>query len=368
MIDRPFLGGGQVNLLILARLLDRTLFDVSVCSRDGGPLVEALREEGIPHFPVGFSKRVQKRTVRDIVSLLNAHHFDICHTHGGVAGLFGRWSARQCDRPPRVIHTLHGIHYLHYRNYFLKYLYVYVERFFSGLSDAVIFVSDADQDRGRRFKLVPEKKMVVIKNGINFEAFEAEASLDREEDESPFGSSGPVVGTIARLHRQKGLPYLIRAAKIIRDVIPEVSVWIAGGGSLMPELKKLGQTLGLEDTIHLLGERKDVARLLSRFDVFVLPSLWEGLPYSLLEAAALGKPVVATDIDGVREVIKHDESGLLVPAQNSERLAEAVLRLLQEREFAARLGQNLKNYTQRDFSLSEMIQKTQDLYLKLALD
>jgi glycosyltransferase involved in cell wall biosynthesis len=250
----------------------------------------------------------------------------------------------------------------------LKYLYIYLERFFSRFADAVVFVSDADRDRGLRFKLVPEEKMVVIKNGIQFEAFEAEAFLAEEKGEFEFDSSGPVVGTIARLHRQKGLPYLFHAIKKIRESVPDVSVWIVGGGSLFDELRRLGEKLDLKEAVHLLGERSDVARLLSRFDVFVLPSLWEGLPYSLLEAAALAKPVVATDIPGVREVVKHEETGLLVPARDSESLAQAIVRLLGEKEQAVHLGQNLKNATEGDFNLSQMLQKTQDLYLKLALD
>ena len=368
MIDQPFLGGGQINLLSLSRFLDHTVFDISVCSRGDGPLVQKLGEEGIPHFPVAFSKRIERGILKDIASLINTHHFDILHTHGGVAGLFGRWVVRRCDRPPRVIHTLHGIHYLHYRNPFLRYLYIGLERFFSRFSDAVIFVSDADRDRGRRFRLVPEDKMVVIKNGINFEAFEAEASLDEGIDDLGLDSSGPVIGTLARLHRQKGLPYLFRAAQIIRESIPEASVWVVGGGPLFEDLNRLVEKLGLKETVCLLGERQDIVKILSRFDVFVLPSLWEGLPYSLLEASALAKPVVATDIPGVREIIKHGETGLLVPVRDSERLAQAVVQLLRERERASRFGQNLKNATRNEFNLSQMLQKTQGLYLKLALD
>ncbi len=368
MIDRTFLGGGQINLLALARFLDRETFEVSVCSRREGPLVDALSEEGIPHFPIAFSKRFQKGSVKDIVSLLNTHHFDVLHTHGGVAGLFGRWSARKCDRPPRVVHTLHGIHYLHYRNFLLKALYIHLERLFSRFSDAIIFVSDADRERGRRFKLVPEDKQVVIKNGINFEAFESETSLKEGRGELGFDSSGPVVGTIARLHRQKGLPYLFQAAKKIQDSIPEAKLWVVGGGPLLSKFQRLGKKLGLEEMVLLLGERKDVAQLLAHFDVFVLPSLWEGLPYALIEAAALAKPVVATDIDGVRELVKHDETGLLVPAKDSTRLAQAVVRLLQDRAYAATLGLNLRDFIHQEHELSRMLQKTQALYCKITVD
>lgn len=366
MIDQPFLGGGQINVLTLAKYLDSERFDVSVCSRGDGPLVDKLHDEGIPHFPVAFTKRIQRSVMKDIVSLLNTHHFDILHTHGGVAGLFGRWSARRCDRPPRMVHTIHGIHYLHYRNMLLKYMYVYLERRLSRFTDAIIFVSDADRERARCFRLVPDDKMVVIKNGIDFEAFASAASLKEGAGPIELDSSFPVIGTVARLHRQKGLPYLFHAAKKIREAVPEAVVWIVGGGSLLPKLQKLGKKLALEESIFILGERKDVAQLMSRFDVFVLASLWEGLPYALLEAAALAKAVVATDVDGVREIVKHAETGLLVPAKDPEKLAETIVRLIQERTYAATLGQNLKNAAQREFSLSRMIQKTRDLYFGLS--
>lgn len=368
MIDRPFLGGGQINLLSLARFLNRETFDIAVCSRGGGPLADALREEGIPHYPIAFSKCFRKHIVKDLVSLLSSQNFDILHTHGGVAGFYGRWSARKCGHPLHVVHTLHGIHYLHYRNFFLKYLFIYLERQLSRFSAAVIFVSDADREMGRRFQLVPESKQVVIKNGIDFNVFEAEALRVEKTEGLEFDSSEPIVGTVARLHRQKGLPYLIKATGRIKEAIPDAKVWIIGGGSLFYKFQKLKKKLGLEDTIKLLGERKDVASLLSRFDVFVLPSLWEGLPYSLMEAAALAKPVVATEIAGVTELIKHGETGLLVPVMNSNQLAQSVIRLLREREFAARLGQNLKNSVRQQYTLSQMVQKTQDLYLRLSVD
>jgi len=365
MIDRPFLGGGQIHCLALARNLDRDTFEISVCSGGEGPLAEILAAEGIPHFPVPFRKGIRKGIVAEIVSLLHSHHFDILHTHGGVAGLFGRWSAHRWGQPLRIVHTLHGIHYLHYRNSFLKYMYVYLERLFSRFSDTVVCVSDADKENARRFKLAPENKIVVIKNGIDFEAFAARTLERKESKDLDFDSGGPVVGTVARLHRQKGLPYLYRAFTKIKEHIPEATVWVVGGGPLLPKLQELGKKLGLEKTVWLLGERENSARLLSRFDVFVLPSLWEGLPYALLEAAALAKPVVATDIDGVREIVKHGESGLLVPVKDPDRLANAVVRLLQEREYATTLGQNLRDTSREAFSLSRMIQKTADLYIEL---
>lgn len=364
MIDQTFLGGGQVHLLALARLLDRQLFEVSACSREGGPLVEGLKKQGIPHFPVAFSKRCQKHIMKDLVSLMNTHHFDILHTHGGVAGFYGRWAARKCVYPARVVHTLHGIHYLHYRNVLLKCIYILLEQLLARISDAVVFVSDADRELGRRYKLVPPNKQVVITNGIDVDAFQEEARFQEKLEGIAVDSTPCIVGTVARLHRQKGLPYLLRAAVKIQESIPETKVWIVGGGPLFQKLHKLQKKLALENTVQFLGERKEVAALLARFDIFVLSSLWEGLPYSLMEAGALAKPVVATDIDGVRELVKHGETGLLVPVKDSERLAQSVIRLLRDKECATKLGKNLKTAI-RQHTLSRMIQKIQDLYLGL---
>ncbi|MBN1222368.1 MAG: glycosyltransferase family 4 protein [Candidatus Aminicenantes bacterium] len=365
LIDRPFLGGGQINLLSLAEGLDPKLFTVSVCTGEKGPLVDALKRQGIPHFPVFFSKRFRQKTVSDLVSLIQRHRFDVLHTHGGVAGLYGRLAVRRSGLSPVVVHTLHGIHYLHYRNFVLKHLFILQEKYLSRFTDAVIFVCDADRDKGRQWRLVPEDRQVVVKNGLDFSLYESEARKDPDGMLMDRDASNPIVGTIARLHRQKGISYLLKAAAIIRNDFPDLKVRIVGGGPLRSRLERLARSLGLYETVFFLGERKDVPSLLSRFDVFVLPSLWEGLPYSVLEAAALGKPVVATDVDGVRELIRHDETGLLVPPGKTGAMADAVKRLLDDRQYALQLGRNLRDDIRSRFTLDRMVSQVQDLYIRL---
>lgn len=364
MIDRPFLGGGQITLLSLARHLDRETFDVSVCSGEGGPLVDELKKGAIAHFPVTFRKRLSFKTVRDIASLLEANRIDILHTHGGIAGFYGRWAARRC-RTPVIIHTLHGIHYLHYRNYFLKWAYIWLERKFSGFADAVVFVSESDLEKGKRLRLVPENKMRVIKNGVDFSVYRKDTEPAFSLREALFGTgmSVPIIGTIARLHRQKGIIYLIKAAEEILRVFPEVRIVVVGGGPLG---KKLGLEInkrGLRGRFFLLGERRDAPELLRLFDIFILPSLWEGLPYVLVEAAFSGKPIIATEVDGIKEVLRNKETALLIPPKNPAALAEAVLLLLKEREFARRLGERAREEIPARFTLARMVEETQRLYL-----
>lgn len=365
MIDSTFLGGGQINLLSLAASLDKSLFEVLVCSGDGGALVEAVKNKGIRHIPIPITKRISRKIAAEIVDILSEHNIDVLHTHGGVAGFYGRWAARKI-RIPVVVHTLHGIHYLHYRNFVLKFVYVLLEKWFSRFTDAVIYVCDSDKILGKKYGLVPERKSVVIRNGIDFEM--PKRKLTEELDwgeELGINLSQPIVGTVARLHRQKGIPYLLEAARMLSQEIPGIQFLIVGGGPWRDRLKEQKNRLGLEKVVHFLGERKEIPQILSLFDVVVLPSLWEGLPYSLLEAGALGKPVVATDVDGVKEIITDEKTGILVPPKSPRRLMEALYQLLENKDLSLRLGAALKEDLHDRYALSRMIEDVQNLYLRL---
>ena len=367
MIDKPSLGGGQVHLLTLARGLNKERFEVMIAAPAGGPLENAARAGGICFLPIAIGKKVGRRAVREIAALLKAQGVDILHTHGGVAGLFGRQAAARAGTPI-VIHTIHGIHYLHYRNPFLKYFHVLLERHLSRRTDAVIFVSEADFRSGRKWRLAAPARSRLIRNGVDLSrrVKDLRTTLRMGKLRESLGLTPPVVGTIARLHRQKGIEFLLRAAKEIRGLHPEVRIVVVGGGPLEKRLKREAEKAGLGRGFLMLGERTEARELLSLFDIFVLPSLWEGLPLALLEAASFGKPIIASDIDGVREVIKDGETGILVPPGSPGRLAEAIIRLLEDRTLAAKLGERAKQDIPPLFTLAEMVEKTGQLYLELA--
>ena len=366
MIDKPFLGGGQAHLLALAGGLDKARFEVAVAAMPGGPLEAEAGKAGLPFWPVPLRKRLSGNGIPEIASLLRANGIDILHTHGGVAGLFGRRAARRAGTPV-VVHTLHGIHYLHYRNPLLKYLLVLDERRLARRTDAVIFVSEADFDRGERWRLVPRSKMRLIRNGAAPDpGAEPESERRREELRAALKLGPPVVGAVSRLHRQKGVIPLLRAVPDILKMRPEAKIVLVGGGPLEGDVRRFAARAGLDRHVLILGERPDARDLLSLFDVFVLPSLWEGLPLVLIEAASLGKPIVASAIDGVREVLRDGETGLLVPPGKPRPLAAAVVRLLEDPALAARLGAAARLEIPSRFTLEKMIGETQNLYLDLA--
>lgn len=362
MIDKPSLGGGQKAVVLLASGLDSAKFDVSVCAPGGGPLAEELARLGIRLLPASFGRRHWRESIRGLRRLLTQKSVDILHTHGGVAGFFGRWAASQA-KTDVVIHTLHGIHYLHYRNPLLRRVFIRLERDFSRLTDKVVLVSEGDRESARKFRLAPESKLVLIKNGIDLRGLSTAEDGARERLKLGLDGAGPVVGTVSRLHRQKGVVYLIRAAARLRDAFPGLKVVCAGGGPLRTSMEKETRKLGLQDTVIFLGETSEALNLISALDVFVLPSLWEGLPFVLIEAAALKKPMVATNVEGNREVIADGETGLLVPARNPAALAEAVLRLIHDRGLASNLAGAARELIPPRYSLSRMLRETEELYL-----
>ena len=363
MIDRSFLGGGQITLLSLVKGLDKDKFEVMAASGGGGPLVDELGKLGVPHIPIDVRKLSGPGAAGRIAAVLRGAAIDVLHTHGGIAGLYGRLAAKKAGIPA-VVHTLHGIHYLHYRNPLLKWAFIVLERRLSRFTDAVIFVSQADLRRGMKLRLAPAGKARLIRNGIDPAGMIP--GFDRAAKKIELGSDGrPLIVAVSRLHRQKGLKYLLRAVPLIREGIPAVKVVIAGGGPLASKLASAVRRLRIGESASLLGEREDAREVLAAADVFVLPSLWEGLPYVLVEAAALGKPIVASDIDGVREVVRSGETGVLVPPRDPGSLAAALILLLMDQDLAGKLGERARRDIPSAFALERMVRETEALYLEV---
>lgn len=364
VISDATIGGGQQHLLLLAEGLDKNLFDVRVACTENGPLVGDLRGRGISVHAVNMRRGLSPMPFIELCRIIRENKIDIIHLHGGVAGFWGRLSAAW-TRTPVCIYTLHGIHYLHYSNWLKRTAFILVERALARVTDRIICVAEADRELGLRKKVFTADQCVVIKNGIRIST---QAIVDKVKEKKaslglPIGA--PLIGTVGRLHHQKGQRYLLESIREILQTYPDLQVLLIGDGPMREELQARAQVLGLNGTVHFLGSRRDVSELIAVMDVFVLPSLWEGLPFSLLEALSLARPVVATATDGIPEVIAHEQSGLLVPPKDHRALSKAIIQLLTDRRYAQQLGAEGRARVYEAFDVNKMVRETAELYQSL---
>jgi glycosyltransferase involved in cell wall biosynthesis len=229
-------------------------------------------------------------------------------------------------------------------------------RLIARLVDRYVAVSHAVAAQLRSPYGVPGRKIVVVPNGIPIRARE----LPRPELRAELArtTSGWLVLTAARLDSQKGHEHLVRAAALV----PEATFVLAGDGPLRSSIQELARNLGVTSRMVFLGHRDDVPSLLASCDVFALPSLYEGLPLSLLEAMASGRPAIATDVAGSNEVVQHAESGLLVPPGDPVALGGAIRRLLTDRVEAERLARAGCDRVEREFSVERMVRGVEAVY------
>ncbi len=361
MIDRPFLGGGQITLLSLAKGLDKDKFEVMAASGGGAPSWMSSGSWAFRTFPSMSGSRPAPGPPAGSPRRSEGRRSTSSTPTEGSPVFTAAWPRKRPGRARSSIRSTASIIFITGTRWRDERLIV-LERRLSRSTDAVIFVSQADLRKGMKLRLAPVGKARLIRNGIDPAGMIP--GFDRAAKKNELGSAGrPLVVAVSRLHRQKGLKYLLRAVPLIREEVPAVKVVVAGGGPLESRLTSEVRRLRIGESVALLGERKDVREVLAAADVFVLPSLWEGLPYVLIEAAALGKPIVATDIDGVREVVRSGETGVLVPPRDPGRLAAALILLLRDQDLAGKLGERARRDIPPAFSLERMIRETETLYL-----
>jgi glycosyltransferase involved in cell wall biosynthesis len=228
------------------------------------------------------------------------------------------------------------------------------------LFDRVIVESTRNKEIALRKRLWPARKVKVIEYGIDLTSLEDRGAQGLVDP----GNSSPVIGTVGRLVPQKGHRHLLEALSQLKKRGMSFSLMIVGNGPLRSELESQVEELGLSGDVSFLGHREDVYDLLSSFDIFVLPSEFEGLPFALLEAMAARRPIIASDVDGIGDAIVDEENGLLVPSKDPGALAAALERLVGEDRLRQELGNNARSAVAR-FDLPRMIARTEELYESL---
>lgn len=353
------IGGLQQVVVNLCRSIDREKFDVSVlCLRTLGEFVPEVERLGIKvhSFP-------QKQNGTDYLSflkvakILRREKIEVIHTHNTQPFVDGTIGAL-LSGVKTIVHTDHA------RNFPDSFRYMLAEHLMSYFAYKIIGVSEHTSENLIQYEKISPKKIMTIDNGIDGSRFEIEINQHEKRKELGIRSNGPVIGLGVRLAEQKGITYLLQAMPQVINVFPDVTLVVAGDGELKEELQRDAIQLGIENNILFPGARLDIPELLKLFEIYVLPSLWEGMPMVLLEAMAAGCPVVATDVGGVSKVIDSEVNGLLVAPRDHGQLAIAIIRLLNHEQLRKDYAQRALQKFNKKFSADIMTRQYEDLYLR----
>jgi glycosyltransferase involved in cell wall biosynthesis len=365
VVTKLELGGAQKQLLSLIRGVNKEKFRVFLFTGIEGLLVEDAL--AIPYLELQGCRFLVRpiHPLKDLLALIclylfiKRHSIEIVHTHSSKAGFLGRVAARLAG-VKAIIHTVHGWSFHDYQPVFLKKIFILLERFTASFTKKLVVVSYSDQSRGINNRIGDQAKYSLIRYGIDRCEFENnDPSLRRELG---LNDNDIVVGMIACFKPQKCPQDFIKLASLVKRSMPGVKFILAGDGILRREIERLISDSNLAGNVILTGWRRDIPRVLAALDVFVLTSLWEGLPVTVLEAMAAAKAVIVTDTGGVREVVNEAKTGFLVQPHDLQELAEKLFRLLEENELRTKTGRLAREYIKCGFSVDNMLSDTEALY------
>ena len=288
----------------------------------------------------------------------------IVHTHTSKAGILGRWAAYFC-RVPIIVHTPHGHVFWGYFHSWQTRLFILLERWTGRITNAIVTLTPQEKADHLRFHIAPEDKFTVIHSGVDLGGFLAHRS-DPAETKASLGIPQEmiVVGTVGRLTAVKGQEVLIRTASELIRQGENIFLVFLGDGELRLHLEQLATRLGIAGYVCFLGWRSDVARIMAVCDIFCLPSRNEGMGKVLVEAMAMGIPIIASDIGGIKDIVRPEENGLLIPVGDAAVWAEAISGLCRDPERPRRMGDAGKQMAPH-YGAEAMIKKIDQLYGKL---
>ncbi len=360
--------------MYLCDFLDRKRFQVKLISGpqtgSEGELITEVRKRNIdlmilPELVREINPTKDFLALVKLAKYIRKENFDIVHTNSSKAGILGRLAAKLAGTPV-ILHTVHGWAYHNHMGKRRKGLYVTLEKWAEKFTHKLITVSDLNIKKGLADGIGNENKYVTIHSGIDLNRFDP-SNLDSisKKKEWNIDPSDRVVGSVTRLSEQKAPADFVRMANEILKHIPKVSFLLVGDGPLKDEIQNLIDRLNISKKVILAGLRHDIPELLALMDVFVLSSLWEGLPRVFPQAMAMGLPIVATNVDGAPEAIKDGVNGFLVPPKDFTTLAQRTLQLIEDPRLARKMGEAGRKMVYPDFCVKEMVRKTEHLYMEL---
>ncbi|ASZ13143.1 glycosyltransferase family 4 protein [Chitinophaga pendula] len=355
------IGGGESHVLDLVANLDKEQYEPVVLSFTDGPMIQALEKMQIPAHVIASEKPFDISVWKRVKQLLIDERIDLVHVHGTRANTNVLWAARNLKLP--VIYTVHGWSFHGGLHPLMKKARIAAEKFITSRAQVNICVSESNRQTGQ--KAFGKLDAVVVPNGVNLQRFDPQANYADVKKAYGIPEDHLVVGYIVRMTYQKDPVSMIHAFAEVHKLMPNMTLLMVGEGELKQTAIDTANALGLSDYIVFDNFRQDVPAVLNAVDIYCLPSLWEGFPIGVLEAMAMGKAVIASDVDGTREAVRHEENGLLVPAKNVTALANAIMQLASDVALRERLAQSARNTILAEYNVAGMTRKIEAVYRDL---
>ena len=358
-------GGIEEHSLSILSALSR---EGNICHLAASPaLLEQLNGEvsanSIRTLAIRRTGALDYRDALRFVLFVRKNRIEIVHSHLMIGSMFASPLARLA-RIPGVVETFHLREVWRESKRFKRSFWF--DHHLARFVDRYIAVSDATAQHLLLTKRIERTKVRTILNGRDLDRFHPPSVEEAEVARRELGiKGGLMVLLLGRLEEQKGHAFAIEALRQIHERSPNIFLFFAGEGQLESKLKEQCKNANLLNVIYFLGRRNDPERLLEAADLVLLPSTFEGLPLSIVEAMACAVPVIASDIDGTREIVIHEQTGLLVPPEDASSIAASIIRLANDRSLRRRLGENGRQFVEQHFDVKRQVAQTANLYDEL---
>jgi len=363
VIDGLEFGGGERVFLQLASGL-RGLFDVSFASSPGGKLEREIKSMGLNFFPVSMKRRFSLKPIFQIKEIVQNKQIELVHSQGLRADFFARIATKLAGAPYNICTIampVEGFDLQLMRRKVYRYLDCLTERYVQRF----IVVSNSLKRLLIESRGIEPFRVVKIYNGVELQYYLSDYGKDSDRGQFGISQNTILIGAIGRMVWQKGFKYLIQSIPEVIGKIPCVKFLFVGDGFMRKSLERMAENLKVEERIIFTGYRSDIKKILSAIDLLVVPSLLEGFPIITLEGMAMSKPIIATNIDGINEQITNGENGLLVPPGSPESIAEAIIKVSNDSEFADKIGVAARKRVENEFSVEKMVSETENVYRSL---
>lgn len=364
----------QINYLISHQL------SVEIVCSDGEDF-EIIKKLGYTIHAINIDRKITPisnlKSIYKLTKLMRNNHYDLVHLHSPIASVLGRIAAKLAGIK-RIVYTSHGFHFHENMPPRQYWFYHTIEKIMANFTDLILTQSSEDFETAIKTKLIKKEKLRYLGNGIQLEKFQRfqlnppQQQELRKELKIP-EIANPIIGITGRLTEEKGYRELIEALAKLLPQMPNIHLLVIGGqlsserDSFQIDINNLIQKYQLENHVTFTGFRTDIPQLLGLVNVFTLPSYREGLPRSILEAMAMEIPVIATNIRGCREAVVNEKTGLIIPPKNSEKLAEALIKLLTDQKMSYNFGQAGKERVQQEYDENLVFERLAKFYQELGI-